>query len=145
MPGLISGERLQDIANSVAPNEFVRLQLGVQSVERVLEFPAYPLTIDMNAREVTSVVSSKERRYAPSRIQYELLEVLALNAGKVFTRREIQFHIWGTRTGKTHVIDVHKSELNKGLIGQLALPASPIRTHRGVGLIFDVEPKNSIR
>lgn len=68
--------------------------------------------------------------------EFELLEFLARNAGKVMTRDTLLNHIWGyTYDGDTRIVDVHVSNLREKIETS---PKNPvyIKTVRGVGYKF---------
>ncbi len=69
-----------------------------------------PLRIDLSARIVTR--SGQEIHLTP--IEYRLLALLAKNAGKVLTHRQILMEVWGPpHAGQTHYVRVYMGELRK--------------------------------
>ncbi|KJS13329.1 MAG: XRE family transcriptional regulator [Peptococcaceae bacterium BRH_c8a] len=91
-----------------------------------------PLTIDAARYEVK--VSGKQVELTPK--EFELLEFLARNAGKVMTRDVLLNSIWDyTYDGDTRIVDVHVSHLREKIE---ANPKNPvyIKTVRGVGYKF---------
>jgi two-component system KDP operon response regulator KdpE len=69
-----------------------------------------PLRIDLDRREVA--VSGNAVHLTP--IEYRLLVLLAQNAGKVLTHRQILRDVWGPAyAGQTHYVRVHMAELRK--------------------------------
>jgi len=87
------------------------------------------LHIDLARREV--MIQSKEVRLTP--IEYKLLVLLARNAGRVLTHRQIIKEIWGDAyTGKAHHVRVHMAELRKKIERDPARPAI-LTTETGVG------------
>jgi two-component system KDP operon response regulator KdpE len=95
--------------------------------ESPLEFGA--LRIDLARREVT--VSGREVHLTP--IEYKLLALLAQNAGRVLTHRQILRDVWGaTYSGQTHYVRVHMAELRKKIEENPAHPRLLI-TEPGVG------------
>ncbi|HBX22228.1 MAG TPA: DNA-binding response regulator [Desulfotomaculum sp.] len=91
-----------------------------------------PLTIDAARYEVK--VGGKQVELTPK--EFELLEFLARNAGKVMTRDVLLNSIWDyTYDGDTRIVDVHVSHLREKIE---ANPKNPvyIKTVRGVGYKF---------
>jgi len=91
-----------------------------------------PLTIDAERYEVK--VNGKHVELTPK--EFELLEFLARNAGKVMTRDVLLNSIWDyTYDGDTRIVDVHVSHLREKIE---ANPKNPvyIKTVRGVGYKF---------
>jgi DNA-binding response OmpR family regulator len=92
------------------------------------------LEIDTVGRRVMrsgKVVSLKPREYA-------LLEYLALRAGEVVTRRDIEMHIYDEQVDPmSNVVDSAVSVLRKRIGGQAAAPL--IHTRHGVGYMLKAE------
>ena len=90
------------------------------------------LVIDLATRRVT--VSGKEVKL--SKIEYDLLRLLARHAGKVLTHRQILQEVWGPgHEHDTHYLRVYIAHLREKLE---ASPESPelILTELGVGYRF---------
>ena len=88
-----------------------------------------PLRLDLTARTVTR--DGKELRLTP--IEYRLLVLLAKNAGKVQTHRQILLDVWGPpHAGQTHYVRVYMAELRKKLEDDPARPRLVV-TEPGVG------------
>jgi len=90
------------------------------------------LVIDMATRRVT--VSGKEVKL--SKIEYDLLRLLARHAGKVLTHRQILQEVWGPgHENDTHYLRVYIAHLREKLETN---PESPelILTELGVGYRF---------
>jgi DNA-binding response OmpR family regulator len=86
------------------------------------------LRIDAVAREVFVAGAPMEL----TRIEFDLLDMLAANPRKVFTRQQLLDQVWGPGWfGDDHVVDVHMANLRK----KIDLPghSSFVRTVRGVG------------
>jgi two-component system response regulator RegX3 len=86
------------------------------------------LTIDLLQNRVT--VAGVPAALTPS--EFKILNLLASNAGAVFTRRQILEHLWdGAHVGDEHTSEVHIS----GLRRKIESPGGPRRlvTVRGVG------------
>jgi two-component system KDP operon response regulator KdpE len=95
--------------------------------EPVLEFRN--LRIDLVRREVK--VSDREVHLTP--IEYKLLVLLAQNAGRVLTHRQIIREVWGASyAGQTHYVRVHMAELRKKIEDDPARPRLLV-TEPGVG------------
>ena len=77
------------------------------------------------------------RRVELSAKEFELLELLARNPGKVFTRFEIEEKVWPEYTGGSNVVDVYIGYLRRKLEegGERRL----IHTVRGVGYVLREE------
>jgi two-component system KDP operon response regulator KdpE len=94
---------------------------------QVLEFGA--LRVDLVRREVT--LSGKDVHLTP--IEYKLLVLLAQNAGKVLTHRQILKDVWGpSYASQTHYVRVHMAELRKKIEIDPARPKLLV-TESGVG------------
>jgi two-component system KDP operon response regulator KdpE len=88
-----------------------------------------PLRIELSRREVT--VSGREVKLTPT--EYQLLTLLARNAGKVLTHRQILVEIWGPAyADQAHYVRVHMAELRKKIEADPARPKL-IVTEQGVG------------
>jgi two-component system KDP operon response regulator KdpE len=88
-----------------------------------------PLRIDA----VRRVVAREGREVHLTPIEYKLLLLLARNAGKVLTHRQILKEIWGAAsTGQTHYVRVHMAELRKKIEADPARPRLLV-TEPGVG------------
>lgn len=95
--------------------------------ESVLEFGG--LRIDLGRREVR--VDDREVHLTP--IEYKLLVLLASNAGRVLTHRQIIREVWGAAyAGQTHYVRVHMAELRKKIEENPARPRL-LLTEPGVG------------
>ena len=105
-----------------------KLQL---SSAQVVEL-AGPVDIDLAARTVW--VSGTELEL--SRTEYDLIAVLADNAGRIMTRRGLLDAVWGGWFGDDHVIDVSLSRLRRKL-SEAGVDAGLITTHRGLGYRFN--------
>jgi two-component system response regulator RegX3 len=100
---------------------------------RVLD--ARGVRIDRDRREVTFLGE-------PIRLplkEFELLELLMANAGKVVARKTILDKIWGTTyVGDTKTLDVHVKRLRSRIEDNESTPQR-IVTIRGVGYRFDAD------
>ncbi len=87
------------------------------------------LRIDFGRREVTR--DGQLVHLTP--IEYKLLALLAQNAGKVLTHRQILKEVWGpAQTNQPHYVRVHMAELRKKIEADPARPRLLI-TEPGVG------------
>jgi two-component system response regulator RegX3 len=76
-------------------------------------------------------------RVAVPRKEFELLELLMTNAGRVLTRDAILDEVWGPGyVGDTKTLDVHVKRLRSKIEPDLAQPRY-ITTVRGVGYRFE--------
>lgn len=92
-------------------------------------FTSGDLTVDLGKRLVT--MGDQQLRLSP--IEYDLLKVLVLNAGKVLTHRQLLRQVWGAGyEQETHLLRVTMSNLRRKIE---PLPAQPryIITEPGVG------------
>jgi two-component system KDP operon response regulator KdpE len=88
-----------------------------------------PLRVDLERREVT--VEGREVRLTPT--EYRLLVLLAQNAGKVLTHRQILKEVWGPPyAGETHYLRVFMAQLRRKIERDPARPRLLI-TEPGVG------------
>jgi DNA-binding response OmpR family regulator len=96
------------------------------SLQRSVTFTAGPLVLDVAARLVTV-------RGAPidlSAREFDVLELLLRNRGRVLTRGEIEEHVWGSRfSGRSNVVDVFVRRVRR----KLGDAASIVETVRGLG------------
>jgi two-component system KDP operon response regulator KdpE len=104
-----------------------REALAKHADEPVLSVDA--LRIDLARREVT--VGDREVRLTAT--EYRLLVLLARNAGRVLTHRQILQDVWGPgHAGETHTVRVHMAELRKKIEENPARPRI-LNTEPGVG------------
>ena len=102
-------------------------QAGTETSDTVLEVG--PLRVDQPRREVT--VAGNEVHLTP--IEYRLLTLLARNAGKVLTHRQILKEVWGaTYAGETHYLRVFMAQLRRKIEADPARPRL-LLTEPGVG------------
>jgi two-component system, OmpR family, KDP operon response regulator KdpE len=97
------------------------------TVETVLTFGE--LRIDLARRQVTRATT--DLHLTP--IEYRLLVLLAQNAGKVLTHRQILKDVWGPAyANQTHYVRVHMAELRKKVEAEPSRPRLLV-TEPGVG------------
>lgn len=91
------------------------------------------LVMNLDGREVFR----SGRRISLSAKEFELLELLARNPGKVFSRFDIEEKVWPEYTGGSNVVDVYIGYLRRKLEegGERRL----IHTVRGVGYVLREE------
>lgn len=90
------------------------------------------LHLDFARHEVS--VGGRQLELTPK--EFELLELLAKNAGRVMTRSVLLDKIWGfTYDGDTRIVDVHISHLREKIEVSAKNPVY-IKTVRGVGYKF---------
>lgn len=98
-----------------------------ENAEPVIELG--PLKVDLVRREVTR--DGKPVKLTP--IEYRLLVLMAQNAGKVLTHRQILKEVWGAAyQAHTHYVRVHMAELRKKIEDEPARPRWLV-TEPGVG------------
>lgn len=111
-------------------NTVIRRSMGKASPVIVID----DLSLDMNAKTVTR--SGKEINLSAK--EYNLLEYLALNSGRVIGRTELTEHLYGTEFDlDSNIIDVYinylRNKIDKGYDRQL------IVTVRGAGYVVKGE------
>ncbi|WP_433468653.1 response regulator transcription factor [Spirillospora sp. CA-128828] len=98
------------------------------------ETPPGPLRagrIALEPRDRAAVVG--DRRVTLTVTEFDLLEFLMGNPGRVFTREQLLDAAWGPGAGAgSRTVDVHVAQL-RAKLGE----GSPIRTVRGVGYVLD--------
>jgi two-component system KDP operon response regulator KdpE len=88
-----------------------------------------PLRLDLARREVT--LEGRELHLTPN--EYRLLALLAQNAGKVLTQRQILKEVWGpAHTGEIHYVRVYMAQLRRKVEVDPARPRLLV-TEPGVG------------
>jgi two-component system KDP operon response regulator KdpE len=93
------------------------------------------LHLDLDKREVT--VDGKEVHLTP--IEYKLLVLLAKNAGKVLTHRQILKEVWGPAyAGQSHYVRVRMAELRRKIETDAGRPKLFV-TEPGVGYRIKAE------
>ncbi len=65
--------------------------------------------------------------------EYELLSVLARNAGRVLSKTQLVSHMWGFDPGDAHVVDVHLSAIRRKLEEH---GPRMIHTIRSIGIVL---------
>jgi two-component system KDP operon response regulator KdpE len=112
-----------------------RIRVALRHAERARgaspspAFDAGPIHIDFARREVT--VGGKEVHLTPT--EYKILALLAQNAGKVLTHRQILREVWGPAyVSHPHYVRVHMAELRKKVEEDPARPQWVV-TEPGVG------------
>jgi len=107
------------------PELLARMRVALRHAAREAGAPAAPLLevgalrIDFARREV--VLAGREVRLTP--IEWKLLVLLARNAGRVVTHRQILREVWGPTEGhQTHTVRVHMAALRRKLEPDPARP-----------------------
>ena len=73
------------------------------------------------------------RRRGRTRTEYRLLALLAQNAGRVLTNRQILTEVWGREAAEqTHYVRVYMAELRKKIEADPARPRLLV-TEQGIG------------
>ncbi len=92
-------------------------------------FELGPLRIDFTRREVT--LDKRDIHLTP--IEYRLLVLLAQNAGRVLTQRQILDQVWGRGSaGQSHYVRVYMAQLRRKIESDSARPRFLV-TEPGVG------------
>ncbi|HEX2851505.1 MAG TPA: response regulator transcription factor [Acidimicrobiales bacterium] len=91
---------------------------------------AGPLRIDENGRRVFL----RDDQVDLTRIEFELLAVLAKQTGRVVSKSELLSRVWGFDGYDQNLVEVHVSSLRR----KLGTGASLIETVRGVGYVLRV-------
>ena len=112
-----------------------RLRVAIRHREAIAKHADEPviavdrLRIDLARREVTV----GERAVRLTATEYRLLVLLARNAGRVLTHRQILQEVWGPgHAGEAHTVRVHMAELRKKIEENPARPKL-LLTEPGVG------------
>ena len=112
-----------------------RLRVAIRHREAIAKHADEPviavdrLRIDLARRKVTV----GERAVRLTATEYRLLVLLARNAGRVLTHRQILQEVWGPgHAGETHTVRVHMAELRKKIEENPARPKL-LLTEPGVG------------
>ncbi|GAO03799.1 response regulator [Anaeromyxobacter sp. PSR-1] len=109
-----------------------RLRVALRHAQAPPEGPPVvevgPLRIDLARREITR--GGAEVRLTPT--EYRVLAMLARNAGKVLTHRQILREVWGPNATEAHYVRVQVAELRKKLEDEPARPRLLV-TEPGVG------------
>lgn len=96
-----------------------------------IEKPAQILLGDISIDIENRIVKKKNTEISLTFGEFEILKILLLNCGKVFSREELLDKLWGASyTPETRVIDIHISSLRKKLDDN---KNTLIETVRGVG------------
>ena len=105
---------------------------GPAAADAVSELRVGGVTVDVAQRRV--LLDGEE--LALTRREFDLLALLARNAGTVLTRERLIDEVWDTNWfGSTKTLDVHISTLRKKL-GDDAVDSRYLHTVRGVGFRF---------
>jgi two-component system KDP operon response regulator KdpE len=111
-----------------------RIRVALRHAQQAIGSPAPlveigPLRIDLPRRQVT--IDDRQVHLTP--IEYRLLTLLAQNAGKVLTHRQILKEVWGPGYGgQTHYLRVYMAQLRRKIEVDPARPRL-LATEPGVG------------
>jgi DNA-binding response OmpR family regulator len=137
VPMVATPDDLREIAMGMKYGQPARVLLSPSPGAGELFFPGYPLRVDLEER----VVRSKNLVMTPTRNQFAILSILAVNADRVMSRNEILDATHGPGWhGDGRIVDVHRSVLHGRLREELSLFSPPIRNVRGVGFLFSSVP-----
>ncbi|MBI2251462.1 MAG: response regulator transcription factor [Armatimonadetes bacterium] len=96
---------------------------------------------DLNINVLKHMVNLKGKEVELKPKEFELLKILATNAGKVYTRDFLLEQLWGyDYLGDTRTVDVHMRRLRQKIEAD---PANPkyLKTIHGIGYKFQFEEK----
>jgi two-component system, OmpR family, KDP operon response regulator KdpE len=94
--------------------------------------------VDLAAKRVTDA-EGDEVRLTPT--EWHLLEVLARNAGRLVSQRQLLQEVWGPGYAKeTHYLRVYLAQLRRKLEPEPARPRF-LRTEPGLGYRLEVDPR----
>jgi two-component system copper resistance phosphate regulon response regulator CusR len=94
---------------------------------------------DLEVDRLTQQVRRAGRRLELTHKEYALLEYLATQPGRVFSRTMIVEHVWDQSfEGLTNIVDVYVRHLREKVDD--AHPVKLIRTIRGVGYSLSSDP-----
>jgi two-component system, OmpR family, KDP operon response regulator KdpE len=112
-----------------------RIRVGLRHAQQRAAGTAEPqvtvgaLSIDLPRRRVE--VEGREIKLTP--LEFKILALLARNAGKVLTHRQILAEVWGpAHDGQAHTLRVHMADLRKKIEAEPARPRF-LLTEQGVG------------
>lgn len=113
-----------------------RIRVALRHVAKTVQDPVLhfdDLMIDLNLRNVT--LRGERLKLTP--IEYDLLKILATNADKVITQRQLLQQVWGSHHNETysHYLRVYISHLRKKIESDPAQPKR-IMTEPGIGYRF---------
>jgi two-component system copper resistance phosphate regulon response regulator CusR len=95
---------------------------------------------DLEIDRLTQQVKRGGKRIDLTAKEYALLEYLAANPGRVFSRTMIVEHVWDQSfEGATNIVDVYVQHLRSKVDGPFSRKL--IRTVRGVGYSITEEPE----
>ena len=98
------------------------------------------ITIDLAARNAVDTSGGQRRQIRLTPTEWQVLDVLIRNAGKLVTRQTLLAGIWGSEhTKDTGYLRVYLSQLRKKLEPEPAAPRYLI-TEPGMGYRLDLEP-----
>lgn len=133
IPATVTRTKLLNIAWDLEPNE--TYETKALKLATILDFPAYPLSIDTERQTLTSCEKTEGITDRETRI----IALLASNPDSLFHKGTIYEHVWGPYVaGDKHVVEVHITNMKRKM-GKLAIP-NPFVNVRGRGIIFASEP-----
>lgn len=118
------------VTKPFSPRELVaRVKAILRRVSRPAEIEQMvigPVTIDFRSHQVT--LDGEVLNLTP--MEYQLLRILAMNPGQVFSREELLTQVWGEDFfGDQRTVDVHISHLRE----KLGRASDLVQTARGFG------------
>src|ERR1700722_12468724 len=124
------------------PFAFAELQVRIKSLLRRGPVTQSSLVRvgDLELDRLTQQVRRGGKRIELTPREYSLLEYLASQPGRVFSRTMIVEHVWDQSfEGLTNIVDVYVRHLREKV--DAAYPVKLLRTVRGVGYSLDDEPQ----
>jgi two-component system KDP operon response regulator KdpE len=111
-----------------------RMRVALRHAQQSLGEPQQSLQFgDLRLELARREVFCGEREVRLTPIEYKLLVLLARNAGKVLTHRQILKEVWGPAyANQTHYVRVHMAELRKKIEAEPSRPKLLV-TEPGVG------------
>jgi len=128
--GRLAKEEEQNSILWIQPN------LNNEPDEALVSLAGGAVQIDFDSQEV--IVDGDTKPITTK--QFEILQLLAKNKGKVVTREKLMDEIWGEWYGSRYVLTVHISGIRRNILGDWR---GLLKTRRGSGyvLVDSQEPK----
>jgi len=123
------------------PFNILEVKARIKAILRRAVKPApAPKVHTLNVRDITIDTQSRrvfvlEQEISLTAKEYDLLEFLVKNSGRVYTREQLLMQLWGENTGDARTVDVHVRRLREKIEEN---PSDPkyIYTKWGVGYYF---------